>query len=203
MFLNFDVHQNLNFITYGLVLNRMVRKRFNAETTPAKSNKVVDKIFEIANAQDSNTMSTPDQRTNYRLSRYDTAYTFEGRYSTPLEHNKRRSLDPTYNSPYNQYSFSSSEAGWKLRMKAAEHTVTPFDPKSSADKRSSISPVRLKDDLINIESIKKEMKERQQNNKSTGKINTASKAELRSERQLSDPKKLLDEFMLPHATVMA
>jgi hypothetical protein len=40
-------------------------------------------------------------------------------------------------------------------------------------------------------------------NKSVGKINIASKPDMRSERQISDPKKLLDEFMLPHATIMA
>lgn len=84
-------------------------------------------------------------------------------------------------------------------MKASNTTLTPHDTKSS------VSPIRLKDDLINIESIKKQIKARQQTlakneNKSP---NQNSKSDLKSERQLSDPKKLLDEFLLPHATVMA
>lgn len=65
---------------------------------------------------------TPDQSEKQRQSRYDISYSFEGRYSTPIESTKRHSLDPTYYSPY-QYSFSSNEAGWKLRMKASTTTI--------------------------------------------------------------------------------
>jgi hypothetical protein len=91
---------------------------------------------------------------------------------------------------------------WKLWMKASVNGALPFDCGSS-DKKSSVSPVRLKDDLINIETIKKQIKARQNSIKSTGKLHVNAKSDIRSERQISDPKKLLDEFMLPHATIMA
>lgn len=87
-------------------------------------------------------------------------------------------------------------------MKASDKGVIPYD-RSYSDKKSSVSPVRLKDDFINIETIKKQIKARQSIIKSTGKLQTNSKSDIRSERQISDPKKLLDEFMLPHATIMA
>lgn len=82
-------------------------------------------------------------------------------------------------------------------MKASNTTIT------SHGHKSSVSPIRLKDDLINIETIKKQMRQKQLNLKNSNKVNSKSKYDLKSERQLSDPKKLLDEFLLPHATVMA
>lgn len=178
------------------MLNRMAKKRQKFETPQKPS----EDVFDLA--QEYEDVKTPDQRNHFRMSRYETYQTFEGRFSTPLENTKRHSLDPSYISPYNQYSFSSSEAMWKLRMKASDSKV-PFDNRNSGDKNSSVSPIRLKDDLINIESIKKQIKARQVSNKSAGKITSISNADLRSERQISDPKKLLDEFMLPHATIMA
>lgn len=92
---------------------------------------------------------------------------------------------------------------WKLRLKASEASILPYDNRQSSDKKSSVSPIRLKDDLINIESIKEQIKARQQLYKSAGKFSSVSKPDLSAERQISDPKKLLDEFMLPHATIMA
>lgn len=120
-----------------------------------------------------------------------------------MESLKRNRLETNFPSPYNQYSFSSNKAGWKLRMKASDNSVLPYENRNISGKKSSVSPVRLKDDLINIETLKMQIKERQQSIKSTGTITIVKGNEVRSERQLSDPKKLLDEFMLPHATIMA
>jgi hypothetical protein len=161
-----------------------------------------DKVFEIIKDPKNLIFSTPDQKKNFRASRYETGVGLESKFSTPIDGSKRYSLDPNHSSPYNHYSFSSSEAMWKLRMKASNNGIIPYD-RGYLDKKSSISPVRLKDDFINIESIKKQIKARQNIIKSTGKLQTNSKSDIRSERQISDPKKLLDEFMLPHATIMA
>ena len=56
-------------------------------------------------------------------------------------------------------------------------------------------------DLLNVESIKNQLKEKAACVKSSNQLSTDIGG-IRSERQISDPKKLLDEFMLPHATIM-
>lgn len=182
----------------------MVNKRFAERITPMKESKTTEEqVFELAKDHQSSVLCTPDNTKNYRARRYDSNYSFEKRFSTPIEGSKRFSLNPTSNSPYNHYSFSSSEAMWKLRLKASEASIIPYENRQFSDKKSSVSPIRLKDDLINIESIKEQMKARQQVYKSAGKFSSVSKPDLSAERQISDPKKLLDEFMLPHATIMA
>eukprot|EP00343_Euplotes_focardii_P007002 CAMPEP_0205819880 /NCGR_PEP_ID=MMETSP0206-20130828/2377_1 /ASSEMBLY_ACC=CAM_ASM_000279 /TAXON_ID=36767 /ORGANISM="Euplotes focardii, Strain TN1" /LENGTH=215 /DNA_ID=CAMNT_0053113951 /DNA_START=15 /DNA_END=662 /DNA_ORIENTATION=+ len=171
----------------------MVKKRTN--NANQESTQKEDKIFEISNDLQNPLFSTPDQ--SKRVSRYDSNYCLEGRLSTPLDHSKRNSLDPNYSSPNNHSSFSSGEAMWKMRMKASDTGVIPYQ--NSSGKKSSISPVRLKNDLVNVENLKKQIKAKAMSMKSQ----TQESVGVRSERQISDPKRLLDEFMLPHATIMA
>ena len=162
-----------------------------------------NEIFETAQDEEVAQFDTSEHFKQFRLNRFDIGYPNGMRFSTPLESTKRHSLDPSSNSPYNHYSFSSSEAMWKLRLKASDASVLPYENKYASAKKSSVSPIRLKDDLINFESMQKQIKAKQIINKSTSVIPACGKTDMRSERQISDPKKLLDEFMLPHATVMA
>ena len=113
---------------------------------------MISNIFKVSQSKnpgknEDQILVTPDQSEKQRQSRYNISYPIGGRCSTPIESTKLYSLDPFYYSPY-QYNFSSNEAGWKLRMKDSTTTITPHENKSS------ISPIRLKNDMINIESIK-------------------------------------------------
>ena len=89
-----------------------------------------------------------------------------------------------------------------MRMKASDNGVIPYDYRNSSGKKSSVSPIRLKNDLINVEFLKKQIKAKAMSIKSSSQLQSDTVG-IKSERQISDPKRLLDEFMLPHATIMA
>jgi hypothetical protein len=104
------------------VLAEIVRKRMENQITPK-----VDEIFDVAQDEKETSFNSPDNLKYFRHSRYDISYPSDTRFSTPIETSKRHSLDPSFNSPYNYYSFSSSEAMWKLRIKASESKILPYE----------------------------------------------------------------------------
>lgn len=141
--LNFYFLVKHKFKLHFVVLAKMARKRMGNQVAQK-----VDEIFDVAQDDKNTSFNTPENLKYFRPSRYDISYPSETRFSTPVETTKRHSLDPSLNSPYNYYSFSSSEAMWKLRLKASETKILPYEKSKVIGNKSSISPVRLKGNFI-------------------------------------------------------